>query len=166
MRGRGRVRPVGFYLNWARALGLAPALALALCVAGDRALAAKPKTGTIVVKLQGFENSKGKAVALLFRSEDGFAKKESKAHRRLERIVSGGKAQLEFSGVPLGVYAVWTYHDANNNGRMDTNFIGIPTEKVAVSNNATGFMGPPSWNDAKFRHAKRRSGIRLKMISP
>ena len=75
MRRRGQQRLLGSRLT----VGLVFSLGLA----GDRALAAKPKAGTIVVKLQGFENSAGKAVALLFRSEDGFAKKESKDHGRL-----------------------------------------------------------------------------------
>jgi uncharacterized protein (DUF2141 family) len=33
---------------------------------------------------------------------------------------------------------------------MDTNFIGIPKDDFGCSNNATGFMGPPKYEDAKF----------------
>ncbi|MNT83012.1 hypothetical protein D3C72_2228260 [compost metagenome] len=42
------------------------------------------------------------------------------------------------------------YHDENNNGKLDKNFIGMPKEPVACSNNAKGFMGPPKYEDAKF----------------
>jgi uncharacterized protein (DUF2141 family) len=41
-------------------------------------------------------------------------------------------------------------HDENDNKKMDTNFIGIPKEDFGCSNNATGFMGPPKYEDAKF----------------
>jgi len=39
-------------------------------------------------------------------------------------------------------------HDENSNGKMDTNFIGMPREGVGASNNAKGHMGP-----LKFRAA-------------
>ena len=38
----------------------------------------------------------------------------------------------------------------NGNNKMDSNFLGIPKEDYACSNNAKGFMGPPKWEDAKF----------------
>ena len=34
---------------------------------------------------------------------------------------------------------------------MDTNFLGMPKEGVGASNDAKGFMGPPKYQDAKFR---------------
>jgi uncharacterized protein (DUF2141 family) len=33
---------------------------------------------------------------------------------------------------------------------MDTKLFGIPKEPYGFSNNAKGFMGPPSFEDAKF----------------
>ena len=34
------------------------------------------------------------------------------------------------------------------------NFMGIPKEDIACSNNAKGFMGPPKYEDAKFTITK------------
>ena len=42
------------------------------------------------------------------------------------------------------------FYDANNNGKLDTNFIGIPKEPVALSNNARPKFGPPKYKDAVF----------------
>ena len=33
---------------------------------------------------------------------------------------------------------------------MDTKIFGIPKEPYGFSNDATGFMGPPKFKDAKF----------------
>ncbi len=52
-------------------------------------------------------------------------------------------------GVPPGVYAVQVFHDANDNGRVDRNLLGIPTEGVGFSRDAPIFFGPPSFEDAK-----------------
>ena len=48
------------------------------------------------------------------------------------------------------MYKRQAFHDVNENGKMDTNFIGIPKEPIGISNNAKGFMGPPKFNNAKF----------------
>lgn len=52
--------------------------------------------------------------------------------------------------LPPGEYAISIYYDANGNGELDTNFIGIPKEPVALSNNAKAKFGPPKYKDAVF----------------
>ncbi len=53
--------------------------------------------------------------------------------------------------LPVGVYAVSFYIDSNNNQKLDFNFFGIPTEQYGFSNNAMGFFGSPSFDQASFR---------------
>lgn len=55
-----------------------------------------------------------------------------------------------FSGIAPGTYAVALFHDENGNGKLDTNFLGIPREGVGVSNNKMRTLGPPTWEDSKF----------------
>lgn len=55
-----------------------------------------------------------------------------------------------FEGLPAGQYAAKIYHDLNDNGRMDVNPFGMPTEPFAFSNNAVGNMGPANWERARF----------------
>ncbi len=57
---------------------------------------------------------------------------------------------LAFEGLPAGEYAAKIYHDLNDNGRMDVNPFGMPTEPFAFSNNAVGNMGPANWERARF----------------
>jgi hypothetical protein len=45
---------------------------------------------------------------------------------------------VTFRNLKPGLYAVFAYHDANDNSRLDTNFMGLPTEGVGYSNKATG----------------------------
>lgn len=51
--------------------------------------------------------------------------------------------------LPPGEYAFHAYQDLDDNGEMKSNFIGIPKEPTAVSNNAKGKFGPPKYKDAK-----------------
>jgi len=68
---------------------------------------------------------------------------------------------MRFLDLPEGEYAIAVYHDANGNGKMDSNLMGIPTEDYAFSNNAVGKMGPPSYDQAKFALPAAGSTVRL-----
>jgi uncharacterized protein (DUF2141 family) len=50
-----------------------------------------------------------------------------------------------------GEYAFSIFYDSNNNGKLDTNFIGIPKEPLALSNGARPKFGPPRYEDAVFQ---------------
>lgn len=52
--------------------------------------------------------------------------------------------------LPPGTYAIGIFHDANLNNRLDNYFFGVPREQYGFSNNARGFLGPPSFEDAAF----------------
>ena len=53
--------------------------------------------------------------------------------------------------VPPGVYSLMLIDDKNDNGVLDTNWMGVPNEGCGASNGAKGGpMGGPSWDDAKF----------------
>lgn len=41
-------------------------------------------------------------------------------------------------------------HDENSNGKLDTNFMRIPVEPYAFTNNAHANFGPPKYDKVKF----------------
>ncbi len=62
-----------------------------------------------------------------------------------------------------GTYAIAIYYDANNNHKCDLNFLGVPTEQYAFSNNFKPFMSRPNFNDCAFilGSGEKTLGIRL-----
>jgi uncharacterized protein (DUF2141 family) len=64
--------------------------------------------------------------------------------------VSDGVCTVKFSNVEQGKYAVTYYHDANDNGKLDTGMFGKPVEGYGYSNDARGFMGPADFEDQIF----------------
>ena len=105
-----------------------------------------PQTSTtselIRVEVSGMRNDKGQIVCALFSSAPDFPKNADKAVAHAKALISHGHSACEFPGVAPGRYAVSVFHDENSNGKMDTNFIGIPREGVGASNNAKGHLGP------------------------
>jgi len=69
------------------------------------------------------------------------------------RIVDIGSRPtlVHFAGLDAGSYAFSVFADENANGKLDTNLVGMPTERYGFSNDATGFMGPPGFSAAAVR---------------
>ena len=101
----------------------------------------------IVVKVSNLSDNNGQVIVLLYNSETNFLKQ---AVLKKTAKISNNKSAVIFNEIPEGVYAIAVIHDENNNGKLDFNFFGIPSENVAASNNAKAFIGPPSFEDAKF----------------
>lgn len=51
-------------------------------------------------------------------------------------------------GVPPGHYGVIAHHDSNDDGDVNRNFIGLPTEGIGFSRDAAIRLGPPHFSDA------------------
>lgn len=104
----------------------------------------------LVVTLTGFRNDKGQAVVSLFDQGKGFPIDHSLAAKQVKGPISGGKASLVFKNLRGGNYALSAFHDENSDGKMNTTFIGMPTEGVGASRNPPEGLGPPGFNAAKF----------------
>ena len=66
-------------------------------------------------------------------------------------IKPGGQSQVSLPvDLPNGEWAVAITQDINNNDKLDKNFMGIPTEPFAFSNNVRPRLAPPAFDDCKF----------------
>jgi len=105
----------------------------------------------LTVSISGLKSNTGLVQVGLFNSEGKFLKS---AYKGISSEIKSNAATVTFMNIPKGEYAISVYHDKNKNGKLDTNFMGIPSEDFACSNNAKGFMGPPKYQDAKFDLSK------------
>ena len=135
---------------------IVPAVALS-AVAGpasaDDGAPPPPPVQRVVLEIGGLRNAKGVVRCSLFASPDGFPTNPERAlMRTIAPSIASGRAVCVFDDVKPGVYAASYLHDENNNGKMDTNFLGLPAEGYGASRDARGSMGPPKWDAAKFAH--------------
>ncbi len=65
---------------------------------------------------------------------------------------SPGTTTVRFD-VPAGTWAVWVFHDRNDNGVLDMHWLPIPgpDEPTGVSGGARPRFGPPRFADATFQ---------------
>ena len=101
-------------------------------------------------EIAGLASNNGAVHCLLFATPDGFPSEARRAMKQMVVPPEELRATCEFVDLPAGTYALSVWHDANANGRLDANFIGVPKEPVGTSNNAGGRMGPPRFGAAAF----------------
>ena len=101
----------------------------------------------LVVKVHNFKHNKGSLKYALYDEKDVFLKK---AYTFGDVVIQDHYAEFKITGLEEGIYAISIFHDENDNGELDANWVGIPTEPYAFSNNAKGRFGPPSFEDCHF----------------
>ena len=119
------------------------------------------QTGTINVEISGVEDPKGLMSIGLYSKEKGFPD-DGKEYKGTDVEVTGQTVVHTFNDVPFGTYAIAIFHDTNSNGKLDKNFLGIPKEGYAFSNNVFGTFGPPDFKDTSFEFAGSKM-IRIEM---
>jgi hypothetical protein len=103
---------------------------------------------TLSVHLKGFNDNKGNIVLSVYDSPEHFRKHPLQV---LRVPTATAQHQPITLSLPAGTYAISVYQDANANGKIDRNLIGIPTELGGFSNNPRIVMGPPSFKRCAFR---------------
>ena len=153
-------------------LGLVPAPAKALLIglvtaatllAVSPSPADAPATGVLTLRVTSLRSNNGQVGCTIYSSAKGFPKDSSMALQRLWCPIADAASTCTFDPIKAGIYAVGCIHDENKNGKLDTGMFGIPTEGTVVSNHAKGFMGPPSFEKAKFSFAGVASSLELRM---
>lgn len=133
------------------------------CCAGILAHSPGSQKNVIHVEIDGLRSDRGQVLCALFSSAAGFPKKPDRAVAHARSEIVGRHAACEFQGVPPGTYAISVFHDENSNGKLDTNFLGIPREGVGASNNAKGRFGPPKFSAAAFRHSGGQTNMKIRI---
>ncbi len=116
--------------------------------------------GTLRVEVSNVKEAKGTVNVGLFATEDTFLKKPT-----FGKIVKADKEKViaVFENLPNGTYAISVIHDENENGELDTNFMGIPKEGFGFGNDASGMFGPPSFEKASIHWDGKDKQVSVKL---
>ena len=111
-------------------------------------LAQDKSSNKLTIEITGIEKKQGNVLIAVFNTEDDFLKKPM-----LKKVakVEGNTVKVDFEGIANGTYAFSLFQDLNENMELDKGTFGIPSEPYAFSNNASGFMGPASFEDSSFK---------------
>ncbi|RYZ25744.1 MAG: DUF2141 domain-containing protein [Chitinophagaceae bacterium] len=120
----------------------------------------------ISVQVTNFSNNKGACIVCLYDNPKAYGGKGEPLICTTVGIVNKA-ANASFDGIAEGAYAISVIHDANNNKKFDTNFLGIPTEGYGASQNKLPFAAAPKFEENKFTvtaNSMINSSIKLRYI--
>lgn len=119
--------------------------------------------GTLIVKVHGFRNNKGKALIGLYDSPDGFPIKFKKAMHYTIEGIKNKSVTVTFKTIAKGSYAVCVVHDEDGQGDVDRYWYGRPKEGSGVSNNPQKM---PAFKDALFSVSEHLKEITINIQYP
>ena len=104
---------------------------------------------SLTIVIENIEVAEGKIMIQVMSGEEEFSGSNDPIASVLMRARTE-EMRFSTSNLPAGEYAIRVMHDINDNNELDVNYVGMPKEPYAFSNNAYGNFGPPEWEDVKF----------------
>jgi uncharacterized protein (DUF2141 family) len=102
----------------------------------------------LTVNITGLMPAAGTVEVSLFDSADNFMKKPFFQEAGVPD--AEGNLQVRFLNVFEGTYGLVVVHDENGNSVYDSGFLGFGAEPVGYSNDATPWLGRPSFEAVSF----------------
>jgi uncharacterized protein (DUF2141 family) len=125
---------------------------------------AQPPCPGIHVKILNIRNSTGTVACALFESPEGFPNEYLRFATNIMIIkIRKSQARCDFEDIPPGTFALAVVHDENMNGKLDTNWMGSPTEGYGFSNDAKAMLGAPSFSAASFQYDGRNLDLTMRL---
>ena len=102
------------------------------------------------VEFSNIREVKGSIYVAVYDRESSFMKTDQIRSKKIVPVSEKGKLKISLGALPAGKYALSCFHDVNGNGKLDTNWMGIPSEPYGFSNNARPKFRAPKWAEAAF----------------
>jgi uncharacterized protein (DUF2141 family) len=98
-----------------------------------------------------FSNDNGTARVGVYNNPKNFCNESIKPYKEVSGKISNKECTLSIFDLPDGEYAFTLLHDENEDAVMNYNFLGLPKEGYAFSNNAFPILSKPSFNTCKIK---------------
>jgi uncharacterized protein (DUF2141 family) len=117
---------------------------------------------SLKVTITGLRSDKGTVMVSVHRTAEGFPG-SGKVFKQLTLSIKEGVATTTLSELAAGPYAIAVIHDENGNGKLDTNFMGIPKEGTGASRDPRPKFRAPKFDEAVFQVPAPKNEISLVM---
>ncbi len=130
---------------------LIPRLTLAAAALLTTLCAPVAHAARLEVTVQGLQQAQGQLMLAVYDQPALWLRGKPLTATRIAVSVTGAVTHV-FEDLPDDAeVAVSVFHDANGNGRLDSNAMGMPLEPYGFSNDAVGQFGPPKFDAARLK---------------
>lgn len=122
-----------------------------------------PPVALLKVNMTTTAPKKGVIRLAVFDTAEGLKKEEPFSGKVVSIDPSGDFFDAELGDLPTSSFALAAYHDVNNNGKLDRNLFGVPTEPYAFSGLPASKWRAPLWNEVEVPAITQDQEIWLKL---
>lgn len=119
--------------------------------------------GQLTISIENVERSKGSMYVAIYDDAARFLEDGANPYGKIIPLTKASNCTVTFDDLPFGQYAIAVFHDQNENGKLDRNLFGIPTEPYAFSNNPTVKWSSPTFAEASIKFGESRKNIRVEL---
>ena len=120
---------------------------------------------SINLKISNIKNSKAKIRIAFYNSEDTFLNEKQIFIGKEVIPTNKEDILIKFDDIPYGEYGIAIFQDKNGNKKLDTNFVGYPSEPFAFSNNFRPKFSAPKFKDCKISFSKMNNSFSIILIN-
>lgn len=117
---------------------------------------------SVTASVGKLRNLKGSVQCSLHMADNGFPGGKPMAIASVTKLTRTA-ASCVFPAVPPGTYAIAVLHDENDNGQLDTTWLGIPDEGYGASNNKLHRFSAPTFKESRFVVAETAVELAIKL---
>lgn len=139
---------------------------LLLAVLGNLAWSFSAKAsfnGKLTVEIDGLKSKNGQVCVSIFASSEGFPGDRDRGLQKQCTKITDTPLPITFENLKAGSYAVAVFHDQNNDGTLNSNVLGIPSEGFGFSSNPEIRTRAPKFSEAAFLVAGPDTNIQIQL---
>ncbi len=120
------------------------------------------KQGNLMLEIHNIRTAQGTVWVGIYDNEKHYFN-QSKALVKAKQVSATGRIALEINDLRYGSYAVALFHDINDNGILDRNALGVPTEPYAFSQLPPSKWRLPKFDEIKFKFEYNNQVLQTKL---
>ena len=138
-------------------------LIAALSLSSSSPITPTNNSGSLELKVENIRQKDGTIWVGLYQSSEDFLDREQ-AILLAARVDRTGSINITLPNLQHGKdYAIALFHDLNDNGELDTNWLGLPSEPWAFSGEPRTRLRLPRFDEVRFRYDRRMNKQQLKL---
>ena len=103
---------------------------------------------SLVLEINGIKPNVGNIRVVLWKNKEDFTKEDAMPFRYIYFKASKSSEKIAFFHLNQGdKLSIFIHQDENSNGKLDSNFFGVPKEPYQFGNNSRRLFSKPSFED-------------------
>lgn len=122
---------------------------------------ATKERGRLMINIENVRESKGDIHVALYKDPSCFLDDRGIIHGQVIKVTATGSLWAMIEELDYGLYALAAYLDLNNNGKLDKNMLGIPTEPYAFAKKEPSKWRNPAFQEVAFQMNSPEKNLRI-----